>query len=474
MISNSETKVTYNGNGSTTVFPYTFPLNDADDMHVAIYDKTTEVSTKLTKDYYVDTNAHTVHYPGYAPGQAPALSQQPEILPSTKTITLYRETDVDQLTDLGDKYPLPSIEMALDKVTMILQELTEQLKRSVKVAVGDPETPEERYMQMQTYVSETAANSAASSASAGAAAASAITASTKATEAATSAAQAETSKNTTAGYLAQAVSAANNAITKAAAARESATAAALSASSALSSQNAAAASETTAANSATSAASNQVTASNAAGIAEAAASVAEASVQTAENAMATTAENVAECERIVGTLAAYDVPAWNAATVYSYPDVVAYTDGQTYRCIGGNVPAGTAPRHSTAWVPLTVRGGDDFFEIDMGGNIQSREYPTISATFELDSDGNIMPRATDDESVAIANTAAETYASQAATSATNAANSATAAGNSQTAAANSASAANNSAIAAAASAATATAAVELDADGNVTSTDNGG
>ena len=403
MVNNSDTKVSYRGNGQTTVFPFTFPFIKGEYIHAAIYDETTKETVALTSDYYVDTVARTVTYPGYPPGQEPAEALRPPILPTTKFITIYRQTDVDQLTDLGTKYPLPQIESMSDKLTEILQEQKETLDRAVKVAIGDPEAPEQKWLDMQTYVSETSASA------------------TAAANSATAAATSET-----------------NAANSAAAAANSARAAALSEQSA---------------------AANQTTALNAAGNAEAAATAANEAVQSATNAMATTAGNVAECERIVGTLAAYDVPAWNADNVYSYPDVVAYTDGQTYRCIGENVPAGTAPRHSTAWVPLTVRGGDDFFEIDMGGNIQSREYPTVSATFELDSDGNIMPRATDDESVAIANTAAETYASQARTSATNAANSA--------------SAANNSAIAAAASAATATAAVELDADGNVTSTDNG-
>lgn len=375
MVNNSDTKVSYKGNGQTTVFPFSFPFIQRDYIKVAIYDSLTDETKTIDSDYYVDTVANAVIYPGYEPGQEPVESLRPPILPATSTITIYRQTDVDQLTDLGEKYPLKDIENMADKLTEIIQEQAETLGRAVKVAIGDPETPEEKWLDMQTYVSATAASATA--------------AANSATAAAASKTNAANSARAAARYV-------------------------------------------------QSAAANQTTALNAAGNAEAAATAAREAVQSATNAMATTAGNVAECERIVGTLAAYDVPAWNAATVYSYPNVVAYTDGQTYRCIGENVPAGTAPLHSTAWVPLTVRGGDDFFEIDMMGSIQSREYPTTSATFELDADGNIMPRATDDESMAIANTAAETYAAQAA-----------------------------------ASAAQATAAVELDEDGYVTTSDNG-
>ena len=473
MINNSDVKVSYQGNGSTKVFPFTFPFIDKSYIKVAIYDSLTEETEILTQDYFVDANAKTVTYPGYAPGQEPPEADQPPILPSTSTITIYRSTEISQLVDLGDNYPLPDIESMSDKLTEILQEHKESLDRSIKVQIGDPETPEEKFLDMQTYVAETAASAAA-------AAASALAAGNSQTAAANSATAAGNSQTAAANSATAAASSQSAAANSALAASSSETSAGNSAMAAANSASAAAASESNAANSAAaallseqSAASNQATALNAAGTAEAAATAAGAAVQTAESAMATTAGNVAECERIVATLSAYDVPAWDEDTVYSYPDVVAYTDGQTYRCIGENVAAGTAPLHSTVWVPLTVRGGDDYFEIDMMGNIQSREYPTTSAFFELDADGNIMPRATDDESMAIANTAAETYAAQAAVSATNAANSATAAGNSQTAAGNSATAANNSALAAAASAAKATAAVELDEDGYVTTSDNG-
>ena len=473
MINNSDVKVSYQGNGSTKVFPFTFPFIDKSYIKVAIYDSLTETTTILTQDYYVDANAKTVTYPGYAPGQEPAQADQPPILPSTSTITIYRSTEISQLVDLGENYPLPDIESMSDKLTEILQEHKESLDRSIKVQIGDPETPEEKWLDMQTYVAETAASAAAASASATAAYNSQTAAANSQTAAYNSQTAAAASQTAAANSQSAAANSAYAASNSASSAANSAAQASASQTAAANSASAAANSAGSAASSAAQAASSQQAADAQAGYVLAAKEAAQTAAQTAESAMATTASNAAEAARIVATLDAYDVPAWDEDTVYSYPDVVAYTDGQSYRCIGENVPAGTAPLHSTVWVPLTVRGGDDYFEIDMMGNIQSREYPTVSATFELDTDGNIMPRATDDESVAIANTAAETYASQAATSATNAANSATAAGNSQTAAANSASAANNSAIAAAASAATATAAVELDADGNVTSTDNG-
>ena len=85
-------------------------------------------------------------------------------------------------------------------------------------------------------------------------------------------------------------------------------------------------------------------------------------------------------------------PAWDANTVYSYPDVVAYTDGNTYRCIGRNVPAGTIPAHSPeSWVRISVLGGDDFFDIDVDGGLMPGLNPTFAYDWQLDANGDIMP-----------------------------------------------------------------------------------
>lgn len=75
---------------------------------------------------------------------------------------------------------------------------------------------------------------------------------------------------------------------------------------------------------------------------------------------------------------------------YNFPDVVAYTDGQTYRCIGQNV-LGENPDTSLNWVRIAGII-DNFFELDFEGNITPAKYPTYSPVFTLDADGNIMSR----------------------------------------------------------------------------------
>lgn len=166
MIGDITPSVTYRGDGNTTVFPFSFAVSGADNIRVAIYDTATERTTELSRDYFVDVPAKTVHYPGYAPGQAPAAHVQPPKLPNGKTITIYRKTPINQLTNLGAKYPLPVIEGMSDKAAAILQEHEEILSRTVRVAAGDPRTPEQRLTDLQNYVSEakSSAGSAAQSA----------------------------------------------------------------------------------------------------------------------------------------------------------------------------------------------------------------------------------------------------------------------------------------------------------------------
>ena len=152
MIEHRKTSVTYRGDGVTTSFPFSFDISSADTIRVAIYDTATEITTEITRDYFVDVSAKVVHYPGYAPGQAPAAAAQPPKLPNGKTITIYRKTPINQLTNLGTKYPLPSIEAMSDKATAILQEHDEMLGRTVTLPAGDPKTPEQRLTDLQTYV----------------------------------------------------------------------------------------------------------------------------------------------------------------------------------------------------------------------------------------------------------------------------------------------------------------------------------
>lgn len=83
-------------------------------------------------------------------------------------------------------------------------------------------------------------------------------------------------------------------------------------------------------------------------------------------------------------------PPWVAGTSYSFPDITAYTDGNTYRCTGTNI-VGEAPGTSVNWVRLTTRM-TDFFDLDDNGDMMPAVIPGYSVEFDLDANGDIQPR----------------------------------------------------------------------------------
>ena len=143
MIPSAETKITYIGDGKTKIFPFAFKYNDAADVKVAIYDILNDVTKVIKKDYYVDTVANVVKYPGYPPGQEAPQNEQPPVLTKNWKIVVYRETPISQEIDLGDKYPLALLEGMDDKAILILQEIAEKLGRCVMSEIGSATTAAE-------------------------------------------------------------------------------------------------------------------------------------------------------------------------------------------------------------------------------------------------------------------------------------------------------------------------------------------
>lgn len=193
MVDNIMTKVIYDGDGKTTVFPFAFDFADAADVHVLLYDADADQEKVLTKDYYVDATAKTVHYPGYVPGQEPAEADSPAVLSSRQKLVIYRETPLTQLTNLGRKYPLKTIERMPDKLTYIVQELKEQVDRSIKNSISGAKTFVE-YMKEIDNNAKTALQKALE------AAASAVESHQQAEEAAAQAKAAKESAESSAGW----------------------------------------------------------------------------------------------------------------------------------------------------------------------------------------------------------------------------------------------------------------------------------
>lgn len=161
MIPASEIKVIYTGNSKATEFPFSFKFNDKSDIKVALRDIATDITTVLAKDYFVDTIKSVVLYPGYQPGQEPPANEQPEVLPPSKKIIIYRETPLSQTVDLGEKYPMAVVEGMDDKNLMISQELKEKLDRCVAVGIGADITAKELIDKIFTSAEETAISQAA-------------------------------------------------------------------------------------------------------------------------------------------------------------------------------------------------------------------------------------------------------------------------------------------------------------------------
>jgi len=126
-VSSITNKVSYNGNGSTTVFAYTFKTFDEDDLTVIIRSAAgTETTKTITTDY-------TVSGVGSEGGGNVTMLTAPA---AGETITVLREQPLEQGLDLvpNDPFPASSLEDALDKLTFMVQAHSEELDRAVKAS----------------------------------------------------------------------------------------------------------------------------------------------------------------------------------------------------------------------------------------------------------------------------------------------------------------------------------------------------
>ena len=135
MLAHVDNRITYSGNGNATEFAYQFKILDRTDIKVLLTDADGKEKL-LTKDYYVDVEKSVVRYPGYAVGAEVPESERPPVLPTGWKLTIYREVPVTQETDLPDQYPFNQVEDIGDKLTMIAQDMTDVVARSLKVSVA--------------------------------------------------------------------------------------------------------------------------------------------------------------------------------------------------------------------------------------------------------------------------------------------------------------------------------------------------
>lgn len=135
-IAAASSKVIYAGDGITTAFPFSFKINttDGSDLQVSVIDNLGNV-TLLTGNYSVDVANAKVNYPTVA-GVAP-LGVGITALPLNWDLVINRVEPLSQLVSLSDQgFSLPALEAGLDKMTMILQQLQEQISRATLLPIN--------------------------------------------------------------------------------------------------------------------------------------------------------------------------------------------------------------------------------------------------------------------------------------------------------------------------------------------------
>ena len=127
-VQNQIVKNVYVGNGSTTVFPFTFAMDAKHPEYIKCFvTDTGSVAGKVT-DFTVDTAAKTVTYPATASAAK---------LTSSQKLTVYRSLPVVQLLNLVNQGPFfaEDIEQQLDDIVFICQQLEETFSRCLTFSV---------------------------------------------------------------------------------------------------------------------------------------------------------------------------------------------------------------------------------------------------------------------------------------------------------------------------------------------------
>lgn len=128
----------YTGNGSTTVFPFSFKVFQASDLVVTQTDLSgVEATLALTSAYTVSLNSNQDSNPG---GSITCLSAPASGFLITVTSNV-PELQPVVLTNNGGFYP-SVINDALDRLTIFAQQISEQVSRAVKVGVSSSTSPD--------------------------------------------------------------------------------------------------------------------------------------------------------------------------------------------------------------------------------------------------------------------------------------------------------------------------------------------
>lgn len=126
-VNNPTVQYQCDGVNKTFIWPYDF--NDIKDVSIILIDGDGK-QFKQSGNIVYDAQNKTLTYPSVG-----------DPLPADYKIILIRQTPISQTTELVNKWPYNHIENMSDKVILILQELKEQLDRTLQIRVGADEDP---------------------------------------------------------------------------------------------------------------------------------------------------------------------------------------------------------------------------------------------------------------------------------------------------------------------------------------------
>jgi hypothetical protein len=128
-ISSTTVKNSYSGDGSTTTFSYTFKIFQDSDIQVIIRSANGTETTKTITTHYTVTGAGNS-------GGGSVIFTSGNIPTSTETVVLRRNIPQTQSIDYiaNDPFPAESHEEGLDRATMAIQQLQEEVTRSLKLS----------------------------------------------------------------------------------------------------------------------------------------------------------------------------------------------------------------------------------------------------------------------------------------------------------------------------------------------------
>ena len=128
-ISSTTVKNSYSGNGTLTTFNYTFKIFADSDLQVIIRDATATETVKTLTTHYTVTGAGNANGGTivFTTGNTPS---------STETVVIRRAVPQTQAIDYiaNDPFPAESHEEGLDRAMMAVQQLQEEVNRSIKLS----------------------------------------------------------------------------------------------------------------------------------------------------------------------------------------------------------------------------------------------------------------------------------------------------------------------------------------------------